>query len=369
MRLEQLSVSQVESFDHSNRTGCARRWWFERVRGLKPEQDDAQSDGEAGHLLLATYFQTGKLPQGRVKMGKAVTAAILKGELPKPGPDMLIEERFDGQPRLDSKGEKVPLDVAETFHLGGLPWDGYIDLAYRRGDVPTILDHKFSSDIDAFAKPADGLIKTVQMPIYVLSQLPFWPDAKRWEIAHHNVSRVGTRSFIRSAIVGLDEVLERKAQIEAVVESMKVVAATDVESDVPANTKTACDAWNGCPHQSICKAYKERNQVKFTSEEMALFNGLVAPADAPAPTAVAQVLPPDAPVSQPTEAARVAAEPSGADPIPEPKKRRQKPQASEELFAVTTPPMAPPPAPAIDSNRAHLVAGVLEAIAALLRAQ
>jgi hypothetical protein len=272
-----LSTSQVESFDHSQTGGCNRRWWFERVNDLRPDQTKAQSDGEAGHALLANYFLTGEKPKGRVKMGKAVTGAIVKGELPSPGSDMRVEDRFSGQPKLDTSGNWIPVDVDETLTIWGVPFDGFIDLAFRRGNIPEIWDHKFGSDIHANAKQASALIRTVQMPVYVLSQLPYWPDAKQWRIVHHNVSKKGVDSFIRSAVVTLDQVFERKAAIEKLVASIGEIYNVEHQQDVPSNHRgatRACEAWNGCPHQSICQAFKGATHVALTPEEEALFAGL-----------------------------------------------------------------------------------------------
>jgi hypothetical protein len=303
--ITQLSVSQVESFDPKQPGGCPRRWWFERAQDLRPDQTRQQSDGEAGHALLAAYFATGERPKGRVKMGKAVTGAILKGDLPTPGPDLLVEQRFSGQEKLDAAGNWIPLDVAETLHVGGVPWEGFIDLAFRRGDVPEIWDHKFLSDL-AYAKKPSDLIRTVQLPVYVFSQLPYWPDAKTWRIAHHNVSKRGVDSCVRSALVSLDDVHERIADVESIVAQMRGVAPLENQSDVPharrpGYEKNPCDAWTGCPHQSICSAFRSSTAVKgatpvqLTPEEAAILGDLDG--------VELDVVPPAAPVAPPPPAA------------------------------------------------------------------
>lgn len=313
--IRQTSVSQVESFDHNQKGGCERRWWFDRVQGLRPDQDDAQSEGDKGHELLAGYLRTGQTPEGRVKMGKAVRGAILKGELPKPTPDMLVEHRFSGQPKLDAEGKWIPLDESKTLVLGGVPWEGFIDLAFRReGELPEIWDHKFSSDIHLYAKQGKELIKTVQMPVYVLAMQRVWPDAEDWQIVHHNIARTGVDSFVRSAVVHIDEVLERKAHIEGVVERMKLVAPVAAQDDVPFNRKS-CHAWRGCPHQSICSAFKEK-KVDLSPEELELFKGVDgAPPPAP-PTSVAAPSP--VPTTTPVD------DPSLPPPPTERKKREPK---------------------------------------------
>lgn len=308
MPLTQTSVSALTTFDHAQKGGCNRRWWFEYARGLRTEQHKSATDGEAGHALLAMYLSTGALPGKRVKMGKAVTAAILKGELPAPGADLVVEGRFDRQQKYtdacecghlvlrhdkdgcagnagaggcDCKTARpvwYPLNTATTLSIAGVPLDGFIDLAYRRGDVPAIIDHKFKADLTPAAQfppelcAPEDLIKTIQLPVYVLSEHRRWPDADVWSIGHHYVSRRGIVSEIRSAIVHLDQVAERAANIEALVRQQAQLADVTDQNDVPFN-RGSCTAWLGCPHQSNCRAFKE-NQVSLTPEEEAdLFGG------------------------------------------------------------------------------------------------
>lgn len=344
--IKQLSVSQIEVFDHTQPGGCERKWWFERANDLRPDSNKAQDEGTAGHALLANYFLTGEKPKGRTLMGKAVTGAIVKGELPKPGTDLLVELRFDGQPKFGPDGKTwLPLDEKETLHLAGVPLEGFIDLAFRRADVPEIWDHKFftparpeiSPDPYHFLKRGRDLIKTVQMPVYVLSQRPYWPDAQTWRIVHHCVSKKGVDSLIRSAVVHVDEVLERKVEIEAVIERMKLVAPVAEQDAVPFNRKS-CDAFNGCPHQSICSAYKRRSTMhELTPEEAALFadlDSVPVPGSEAAPVAAA-------PAAEPTPAPAPVTE---AAPPTAPKKRRAGQIIDMTGEAAATPtPSAPAP--------------------------
>lgn len=337
--LVQTSVSEIESFDHEQDGGCERRWWFERAMELRPDSKKSQVEGEAGHGHLARYLKTGERPRGHALMGKAVNGVIAKGALPALGEDLLVELRFDGgeKHRADlrcycghlpaehgKKGKReceanvegepcdcgnyspawLPLDVSNTLHLAGVPLEGFIDLTFRRGPIPEIWDHKFFTpcrpEIDpdpyAWLKKPSQLIKTVQMPVYVLSQVPYWPDAKQWRLVHHCVSKKGTDSQLRSAVVHIDQVLERKANIEATVERMKALAPVEKQTEVPFNRRS-CSAWGGCPHQSVCSAFKKETQVMsaLAPEEDALFADLDAD-DAP----------PAAPAPQPEPAAKPA---------------------------------------------------------------
>lgn len=348
--ITQMSVSQAETFDHAQKGGCQRKWWFERPMGLKPEQGIGQSDGDKGHALLAHYGYTGELPAKRAKMGKHVTGVILKGDLPKPGTDLLIEERFSGQSKLDEHGNWIPLDETKTFWLAGLPWDGFIDVAHRRTAIPEVRDYKFSSDIDANAKKPEELIKTIQMPVYVLNLLRRWPDAEWWRLIHHNISRSGVHSFLRETTVHIDDVLERKPAIEAIVAQMGEVAQLTEQDAVPFNRKS-CDTWWGCPHQSLCNAFR-RNQVNIDPEDAALFNeeldGVTVEA-APVPAAPSPLQVEDTKAAQ---KAKLLAELAALDAPPAPPAKVRKLTINDQ-----TEPVAPAAAPAVPAAPAPKCGG------------
>ncbi len=295
----QSSVSQVESADDTQPGGCMRRWWFDVPQGIRPEQTNQQGDGDVLHGHLARALRGDGVPQGRIKMGKVARATVLRGELPTPGPDLFVEERFSRQPKFKpipfADGDRPawePLDATKTIHLAGVPLEGFIDLAFRRpfdptpayahfrtqaraGEIPTVWDHKSSSSVenlDAFSKPSAGLIKTDQMPVYVESERRRWPDAKLWRLVHYNVCRVGEYAFKREAIVTLDQILERVAHVTRVLERMKVYASSTSQDDVPFNRR-ACRAWLGCPHQSTCRAFRE-DQVELSAQELDVFNNI-----------------------------------------------------------------------------------------------
>jgi hypothetical protein len=267
-QLRALSASQAEEFDPSQVGGCQRRWYLHRVVGLEvPRSGNAQEDGDAGHAHFARYYTTGELP-GRARMGKAVRGAIAKGELPPRVPGQLVESRFDGQPSRDATGQRVPLRTESTLWLGGLPWDGYVDLRYLSGEVVTVLDHKFSSDIHAYAKPDDGLLSTIQMPVYALDSLRIWPNARGVRLVHHYVSRRGVESFLRSQVLSVEWIQKRGEEIAGLVSEMLAVSRAMSAEHVPGNRKS-CHTWSGCPFQSRCTAFKERPKMNLDKDEEA----------------------------------------------------------------------------------------------------
>ncbi len=267
--IQLLSASQVEEFDPEQVGGCPRRWWFHHVGRLPvPESDNARADGDAGHALFAMYYRIGQRPR-RAKMAKAVSGALDAGHLPAREPGQLVESRFDGQPARDANGERLPLRHSTTLWLGGIPWDGYVDLRFRRDDRITVLDHKFSSDIHTYAK--SDLLATVQMPVYALDSLRVWPDAKHVELMHHYVSRRGVDSFVRRQLVTVEQIRQRGEEIAGLVKQMQEAARAPSAEDVPGN-RASCHTWNGCPFQSRCSAFKEKPKMDLNPEEMEWLN-------------------------------------------------------------------------------------------------
>ena len=281
--LVSTSVSEIELFDE-----CENLFVLERVGGQKPEQKRSQNEGEMGHLGFATYFKTGKLP-GRQLMAKAVKAAILKGELPRLGPDLEVERRLSGQPQYDDQGNWVPLDKSQTLHLAGVPIDGMIDLSWRRTAIPVVLDHKFSSDPAKYAKAGEDLIKTVQMPVYAASQRRRGWQAAEWRMVHHYVAKTGTTSFMRQAVVTSTAIDDRIDRVVRSIERMKTLAGT---TEQVTGNLNACERYGGCPHKLVCHTYRKGavshampNNLELTKAEEEMFNSIPEPPAAPPPPA------------------------------------------------------------------------------------
>lgn len=301
--LYSLSASQAEEFDPAQFGGCPRRWYFHRVMGLAvPGSGAAQEDGNAGHAHFAEWYRTGKQP-GRARMGKAVNGAIDAGHLPPRGPDQLIESRFDGQSAKDEHGDQLPLRVDTTLWLGGVPWDGYVDLRFYRAAMITVLDHKFSSDIHAYAKT--DLLATVQMPVYALDSLRLWPEAKHIELVHHYVSRRGMESFVRRQLITVGQVRQRGEQIANLARQMQKAARAPSAEDVPGN-RASCHTWSGCPFQSRCSVFKEKPKMNLSDEELSWLGVLGSGAPEAKPGSEEDGEPPDLRAQRAEDASRHA---------------------------------------------------------------
>lgn len=322
-----LSASQAETYDPEQPGGCPRRWWLERVQGEPRPHRASAEDGTAGHALLAAYLRGEALPK-RARMLKAVKGALLWLPKPEAGLFWSVEARFDGQPSHAANGERVQLNHERTLWLGGVPWDGYVDLRWYQDGTATVWDHKFSSDIDANAKPADALIRTIQMPVYALDSLRLWPEAERFRLVHLYISRRGMHSFVREQTVTREQLRSRGREISALVaRKIQETARATTQEDVPHNRK-ACDAYGGCPHQSICTAFRRKPVYELTEEEKALFGVVseVTGEKSKTPAPKLDVIRADADETEQLQAQREADERPVSIPLPE----ASVPTASEQ---------------------------------------
>lgn len=293
MTIEQTSVSQLEKFDRDQPGGCERRWYLEDLKGLKPKQGGAASKGDDGHELFAKHFKGEALPK-RASMRKTVGMAIEKCELPKPGPDLLVELRLDGQEKFhatekneDGSPKWNTLDRERTIWLGGLPLDGFIDLTYQRGDAaPVVLDHKFSGEpheraLEKAGERGEKLIRGIQMPVYAHAMRRTWPDAPGFWLVHHYLNFTAGESFFRKAYVTVAQLDARIAEIAKIIERMRVLSDAPTQDEVPFNRKS-CQYRYGCAMQSSCNAFRRNLMDQLSETEASLFDETPS-ASAPTP--------------------------------------------------------------------------------------
>jgi hypothetical protein len=338
-QIKTLSVSKVTGFDHSQKGGCERRSVYDFPLGQKEEQTASQGRGEGRHHLTALHLAGKELPT-RYDGLKAVKRVIASGILPAPGPDLLIERRFSGQDKYDAKGDWVELDTSKTLWLGGVPWEGFVDVQYRRNGLVSVEDHKFADVVEDWL-PAERLIRTVQMPVYGWNAFRIWPDAREVQLVHNYSTHNGKQTERRAAIVSRAQIEDRIGEIEPLTKRLITTWTTfqNVE-DVPANPGPACDAWAGCPHQSKCSAFKKRFQAMqendLTDEEKAMFGIPITPKEAApvtAPPAQQAATPPPAPPAAVTATpAPVADQIPDSTSVPPPPQPSRKPRKAKQLI-------------------------------------
>lgn len=358
--LRYASPSSLDTADTRTEGGCLRKWYFERVEKRRPPQSAGQELGVKGHGEIEHFLRTGEDVLGTiVRRGKHM--------IPAPGADLAIEwavapppEGFDPRPRCAHCGSthdavhplgcagagehlKAPtIDPARSFvHIAGVPVIGYLDLAHARGtnqgtddileanDPPNtieVLDWKFLSDPQRYAKSADAVGKATPMLIYGRAYANAYEAATGRLPEHVRLSHAyfGTRksdAFKRSRRLALPVIDERLEAVGAVMRDIADVAREERADAVPGNTR-ACHAFRGCPHRDYCTAGQRGSLERFfgigttTSKEdsnMSALTALLPGVNLGAP--VSQT--PPTPAAQPApQAASPAAAPLPAPVVP-----------------------------------------------------
>lgn len=399
--LPHLSASQVKTWRQCHRKWALEKLWFERS-----PQTVAQATGTAIHACAEEYLKGDGSWNSPEKHDPAHIAIILQaanaGNLPSPGPDLLIEQEI-----------RLPLG-------DGLPdMLGYIDLVNPRtpwsdefGNLLILDDHKSTSDFK-YALTEEELRGDVQMVTYAM--WGYQPQTglflaehtghPRWnagvdlvEVSHiyqHKKKRASRRVAARTEYGRVAR--EWTGIVDDAREMVTCAAAPPVNPlEIPGNSN-ACDAYGGCPHRTTCGVGKtlfnirlgaERRNMERRTESLkeriarkkaeqaaagataATDTTTTTPADPLAIRASAMMAtgltPPDAPPrvnpTAPTEGADVAeatAEPTyvlaGAPApaeVPDLRKRRGRPPGSKNAPKAPALPAPPePPEPLVSAVR------------------
>ncbi|KKW46589.1 MAG: hypothetical protein UY96_C0003G0092 [Parcubacteria group bacterium GW2011_GWB1_56_8] len=269
-----VSASSISAFDPNQEGGCHRRYWFEKIDGKKPPEKTWQNTGKKEHKSLEHYFKTGENILGPVvRHGMRF--------IPEPGNDLIVEEGFGDYKAALAARDRMLAGVGtkeevERHGLAffGIPLMGAMDLRHRRGvwlddkgsrnqDPPgtaEINDWKTSGDVKKWAKTEEGLVMTVQMPVYARATLHVWPDLRFVRISHGYFGTKKRESKKVSRLLDLDTIYRRGEDIQCTVAAMVDVAKETDHRKIEPNIR-ACGDFRGCPHQPYC----ERPQASLST--------------------------------------------------------------------------------------------------------
>lgn len=256
--LRYVSPSQVTTASHDQDGGCLRKWWFDKVAGIKPPSTKSQELGTAVHAELEHYLNTGEAVLGKI-------AAQARPHLPPPK-SVLTEHSFGIDWRPGAEADALRDDVV----LAGVPVIGFVDVLNLDGlqrdastdtwtpsDVPEVIDWKTSGNPTQYAKTGTALVRTVQMPIYGAIALRRAEEAGRRpasaRVTHVTLATKGKPEPVRGTVV-LDRLtIERRLfTIGATVDRMKAAAVVATASDVDFNAES-CKSFGGCPYWDTCE--------------------------------------------------------------------------------------------------------------------
>lgn len=234
-RLSHVSASQIKLYQ-----SCPRRWYADKVLGVREESGVATDEGTRIHEGQERYYLEGVIPSH-----PSAQLLVDHPELPKRTDRILIEH---------PRSYLLDLYVAEVM------LKGRADLLWERSpqDV-VIIDWKSTSNF-RYAKTPEELATDVQLNIYAQYVFKECPKAETTQFAHAYIRTKGAPAskLVWSPAVDREHVGRQVEAIKATVEQMKESAAKTSADEVPAvpgyNT---CRAFNKlCPFAAQCSAYR-----------------------------------------------------------------------------------------------------------------
>jgi len=297
--VRRTSVSALTSFDPESYAGCPLRWWQQRVGGKPEPETKSQGQGKAIHSEVEEYLKTGN---------EGVLGPIAREGLrflPRPGDDLVIEGDFGDLGEALAQREAfhrsggveagllTKMERAAGLIAGMVPLQGYIDLRHGRGEfvdatgillkekpehgkVVEVVDHKSTSDIDAYAKSPSEMAETIQMLGYANFVLNVVPDADHVRVSHiYYQTRGSKRAKKITALLSANVAREKWRRVDKLAVYMEEVARQTRPEDVEGNKKS-CTAYRGCPHISYCPG-AHRSFSKQGDQRMSLFGNTTTP--------------------------------------------------------------------------------------------
>lgn len=236
--LQSVSPSQIKTF-----SACPRSWWFDKVAGLRPEEEAAHfATGTALHKQQEDYYEHGKIPDNE----SCRYVLSLPGVPDRNISGILIEE---------------PRDYNLGLLAAGIPMRGRIDLRAPPIDGTfVILDWKSCRNFK-YCKSPEELARDVQGIVYLKYGFTQYPDAL-YGIFRHAYIRTEEDCVVKGKVVETEPLDKNTVddvyrEIEKTVERIKRTAGLEVQDDVEFD-KSACFAYGGCPYQKHCNAFRKK---------------------------------------------------------------------------------------------------------------
>jgi hypothetical protein len=287
---------------------CPRKFWFEHIAGFKQPPSAAMLLGTRVHSAVETYIQTGSF-----------------GHSPAPEDDTWLAHQIakageEPLKRLHAEYAAGNLDIEHAISatMAGLPFSGRIDV--RRRNPPGIVDHKTTSDLDAYWHLDEaGMSRNLQLLLYAAHSFQGVEEVDIGHIYYLTKPPFGVRELhVKVSGKALDDALERTSGYIERIAKLEGVTET---RDVPFRRET-CRKFGGCPHASRCpnspaneEAQKEQQTAALQTRlstlklppskrtaPMGLFTKKNAATPAAPTVAPGQISPPDAPIAMPSGA-------------------------------------------------------------------
>lgn len=345
-RLQYTSVSALQKL-----RGCPRKYALRYVSKLPDPPGKGAERGTAGHARIKHYGLTGENVLDPLEQ-----LGIDKGYIPRDpmSPRFEWEREFSG----DVKLRDVPLVGAIDL----------VEVSSKDATSATITDWKFKKDISRYGAEKEDLIdpstdEGLQMLGYVAAVSVRYPALIEVAVAHVTFQTEGRREVVRTAeFVRVAEGREKftKEAEKLVTQAQQVITVDPLTVDPGPNPP--CDKYGGCKYRSTCWSPQQKIQQLFKRDDLFKRNtpekegnmGFIGKVSLPSSAPVVSATP--APVA-PTASVTIPPLPANALPDVLP------PDAPRSNPALASKPVTPAaPKPVVPQNEAQTVAALQASI-------
>jgi len=250
--LESIGIKRLKKWRHTSPSQistfrqCKRKWWLEKIAGIKQPSTPAQKRGTEKHAHLEAYLK------GGAPLTDKVCAA---GHHFLPHPDSV--EPGDVEQKFLFRHKDMPVPVK-----------GVVDLVEPA--IPRISDHKTTADFK-YAKTPEELEGDAQAVLYTCHAARDVFKDEEMDLPFRLIY-YRTRGAPASRVVEVLMTRERRESgLKAIVETSHKMAACAEEEDpreVHGNANR-CGDYGGCPHRMLC--------ARMGTSTMGALTGLLRP--------------------------------------------------------------------------------------------
>lgn len=236
---------------------CLRKWFYEKILKIRPEQKTSAKAGDLIHNRIAHYLTTGEEVLTRIELAA-------KPFMPTPQTsDYEIEKEL-----------KWDYPLAND----GVPYVGKMDVVNRSGYFVHPALMKPFKDLRAKAEVIDwkthGDMKwakrpyTIQMDTYGLAICRNL-ELDKVRLSHVCINRSKPQAIKLTRVARRERLEKAWEGLVPTVRSMKD-AAKETDPNVIDYNLEACGDYGGCPHAAYCSATKEKTLTDFFGERGAM---------------------------------------------------------------------------------------------------
>lgn len=258
--MKPFSASQISTAED-----CLRKWAWDKLDGLSRGGNKYAQLGTMVHTMLEAWLKYGTPPPvDSEEEDIAKAAAVASKMIPKlPVPQRVDEDNVEGY-------FKVEID--------GIPFRGFIDLAFHDYDIPEVWDHKTTTDF-RWMKTDEDLVEDVQATLYAkYSMARSGKDKARLNWTYGKTTK--SYSCKQTSVVVTEEEIEPRVQktLETA-RHLQLIRESGVSAEEVPYDASACEKYGGCAYKENCNL-RPSEQIKSIMSQAKTKNAFLAKLEA-----------------------------------------------------------------------------------------